>query len=144
MLADSFNTEFPTNAILTTAIPIVDPIQFVVMDGTTVILDVSPILTLEATNDTVISSSSAFSQTTIGDQTAYRGRGNSKSTSLVTLKYNDSGWPTKDGTTTRFSVTGLQKTPQKVFLLLWETYPGQPRRRIQRRRPGNFFQQPLN
>jgi hypothetical protein len=104
MLANSFNTEFPSNATL----EVVDfPEKFYVRDGTNILLFAAPVLTIESTNVFIVSDSGVSTEIIATNQDLFHMRGGYKMTSLVTLKYDDTAQATRDGHTTSFSVTGI-------------------------------------
>jgi hypothetical protein len=111
MLANSFNTEFPSTATLDISGV---PKRILVMVGTNILFDVSSVFTIQAGNIFILSDSAVSTETIIANQDLFRVHGNYKIGSVVTLRYDDTARVTSDGRRTRFSITGIQ-TMQGAF-----------------------------
>ena len=104
MLSNSFNTTWPRGAVLKLG----GDGRFYALDGTTVLQDVSGVLSLGEITTNVLAAAAAHKTTINTNGTSYSLGGKFIETGSANLVYDDSAFTTGNGKTTRFTLNGIE------------------------------------
>ena len=112
MLANSFNTSFPSTATLRVS----DNASFRVVNGTNELMDVSSVLKISYHGDPAVGWLDVAHLRMTSSGSTLSQKSNYSAISIVDLIYDDSALTTADGTTTNFKIEGALRNSASIII----------------------------